>query len=116
MPPPLPPPASLPERVLFVTSTVPPMLEMAAPFTDAGNPVVKRTPPLSEKVLFATLTVPGPLLEMPPPFLDLLPEKVPFVTFTVPLLFEMPPPVAEEEKATLLEKVPLVTLTVPPSL
>src|SRR6476661_9478437 len=115
MPPPLPPPAWLPERVLFATSTVPPWLKMAAPFTDGGTPVVKRTPKFPEKVLFATLTVPEPMLEMPPPKVAKLPEKVPFVTFTVPLLFETAPPLLGAQPL-LPEKVLLVAFTVPPSL
>ena len=48
---------------------------------------------------------------MPPALkLAVLPEKVLWVTFTVPPLFEMPPP----KLALLPEKVLLVTFTVAP--
>src|SRR6476661_2915527 len=107
MPPPRAPPALLPERVLFVTSTVPPWLKMAAPSTDAGSPRVKRTPTLSEKVLFATLTLLGAK--------PLLPEKLLSVKFTVPPSLWMPPPLGMGFKLglkkllkLLLEKVLLV--------
>ena len=75
--------ALLPEKVLLVTVSVPPVLTMPPPALLALLP---------EKVLLVTVSVPPSLKMPPPPPPALLPEKVLLVTVSVPPLLKMPPP------------------------
>src|SRR5918997_5807110 len=100
------PPEGLLATIVFLSETVPPLLDRLPPMLAL----------LPERVELLTVSVP-PWLNMPPPaILALLPERVELLTVAVPdAAFHIPPPppAAISVKALLPERVELFTVSVP---
>src|SRR6059058_4990623 len=111
MAPPFPPekvsPAVLPEKVLFVTTRVPPGALKMAP-AQPLDPVL----PLPANVLLATRSVPL-LFQMAPPIPALLPENVVLLRVSVPPSLKMAPPVLAEKVLLVAVRVPLFPMAPP---